>query len=133
MRSTSALIALAAAGALLAVLAGAPHRSLWAQKPPATAPAPFVIPSLTDEDRTAAVAIIADDPAMRPFLEGRAWNVVVIGVWHIAELKLGAGVVLALDPPASGTFEAPAVLFRRNEEREEGGAIPTRRLRRAAA
>jgi hypothetical protein len=118
-------------GLLVAVVMD--QRPTQAQKPPPATPSPppvpvreYVIPTLTDEDRATAIAVVANDPAIRSLLNGRTWSVTQVGVWHFDELKVGALVLVAVDPPLSGRFDAPGLRWRSQERRGETEVVTLR-------
>src|SRR5262249_33656732 len=80
--------------------------------------------ALSDEDQAAAIAIVAADPAMAPFLDGRSWIVTHANVWRMEDLPLGVALSVDLDPPVSGSFEVPAVIWRNHDD--GGSAAPVR-------
>ncbi len=73
------------------------------------------IPNLTDAERRAAYRAIVADARMQRLLCGRDWSVEAIGVWHVAELKLGATVGIRVAEPFTATLDWPAVQYARVE------------------
>jgi hypothetical protein len=82
-----------------------PTTGIMARPVPTDASRP-AFPHLTVDDEARALAIALDDPRLRRILEGRAYTVTDIGVWHASRdlRKIGAVIRIALAERA--TIEA---------------------------
>lgn len=67
------------------------------------------IPELTEDERSEAISIATNDPFVAQILADREYSVASVGVWHTGDLKIGAGVILALAQPATLELDWPTI------------------------
>lgn len=76
-----------------------------------------VVPELTPEERTRALAIATSDPRLHSLLDGRQYAVDAIGPWTTFGYRqiLGAGIRLVLAEPAVFDLDWPVVEYDETE------------------
>ncbi len=73
------------------------------------------IPELTEDERSEAISIATNDPFVAQILVDREYSVASVGVWHTGDLKIGAGVILALAQTATLELDWPTIDYDRAE------------------
>ncbi len=76
----------------------------------ASVPLEGQIPTLTDQDIAAVRDMVLADTRVRSLLGDRALTITSMGIWQEEATKIGAAVIILVDPPASVNADLPVLL-----------------------